>query len=129
MNNLNKDFGKLISFLCVILATLLFLNNHINLGLILSLIASASLFLSYKIPQFFSFPAKAWMGFGFILGRFLNPIFLGVLFFILISPIAILTRLFDRDELLILKNNKNKKSYWLMRQKSEEKSISFERQF
>jgi hypothetical protein len=39
----------------------------------------------------------------------------------------VITRLFGRDELLLKK--KNKKSFWLARQKTDEKFNSFEKQF
>jgi hypothetical protein len=50
-----------------------------------------------------------------------------MLFFLLITPVGVLTRLFGRDELLLKK--KNKKSYWLERPKTDEKFNSFEKQF
>jgi energy-coupling factor transporter transmembrane protein EcfT len=127
MNNLNKNFGRLISFVCISLAALLTINKEIFLGIILFLVALFFLFISHQFPHFLSLPAKAWMWLGVILGRFFNPITLGMLFFLLITPVGVLTRLFGRDELLLKK--KNKKSYWLARQKTDEKFNSFEKQF
>jgi hypothetical protein len=127
MDNLNKNFGRLISFVCISLAALLTINKEIFLGIILFLVALFFLFISHQFPHFLSLPAKAWMGLGVMLGRFFNPITLGMLFFLLITPVGVLTRLFGRDELLLKK--KNKKSYWLARQKSDEKFNSFEKQF
>ena len=127
MNNLNKNFGRLISFVCISLAALLTIDKEIFLGIILFLVALFFLFISHQFPHFLSLPAKAWMGLGVMLGRFFNPITLGMLFFLLITPVGVLTRLFGRDELLLKK--KNKKSYWLARQKSDEKFNSFEKQF
>ena len=127
MNNLNKNFGRLISFVCISLAALLTINKEIFLGIILFLVALFFLFISHQFPHFLSLPAKAWMWLGVMLGRFFNPITLGMLFFLLITPVGVLTRLFGRDELLLKK--KNKKSYWLARQKTDEKFNSFEKQF
>jgi len=127
MDNLNKNFGRLISFVCISLAALLTINKEIFLGIILFLVALFFLFISHQFPHFLSLPAKAWMWLGVMLGRFFNPITLGMLFFLLITPVGVLTRLFGRDELLLKK--KNKKSYWLARQKSDEKFNSFEKQF
>lgn len=42
---------------------------------------------------------KGWLYFGETLGRFVSPIVLGVIFFGLITPLAIALRLFGRDEL------------------------------
>ena len=127
MNNLNRNFGRLISLVFISLAILFTINKEIFLGIILFLVALVFLFLSYKFSHFFSFPAMVWIRLGVMLGRFFNPITLGMLFFLLITPVGVLTRLFGRDELLLKK--KNKKSYWLARQKSDEKFNSFEKQF
>ena len=127
MDNLNKNFGRLVSFACISLAALLAINKEIFLGIIIFLVALFFLFISHQFPHFLSLPAKAWMGLGVMLGRFFNPIMLGALFFLLITPVGMLTRLFGRDELLLKK--KNKKSYWLARQKTDDKFNSFERQF
>jgi hypothetical protein len=112
---------------CISLAALLTINKEIFLGIILFLVALFFLFISHQFPHFLSLPAKAWMWLGVMLGRFFNPITLGMLFFLLITPVGVLTRLFGRDELLLKK--KNKKSYWLARQKTDEKFNSFEKQF
>lgn len=127
MDNLNKNFGILVSFACISIAALLAINKEIFLGIIIFFVALFFLFISYQFPHFLSLPAKAWMGLGVMLGRFFNPIMLGALFFLLITPVGMLTRLFGRDELLLKK--KNKKSYWLARQKTDEKFNSFEKQF
>ena len=127
MDNLNKNFGRLISFACICIAVLLAINKEIFLGIIIFLVTLFFLFISHQFPHFLSLPAKVWMGLGVMLGRFFNPITLGMLFFLLITPVGVLTRLFGRDELLLKK--KNKKSYWLARQKTDEKFNSFERQF
>jgi hypothetical protein len=39
------------------------------------------------------------MKFSLLLARFVSPIVLGVLFYLLISPLALVLRLFGRDEL------------------------------
>jgi hypothetical protein len=45
------------------------------------------------------------------MGKFVSPIVLGIIFFLLITPVAIITRLFGRDELLIKK--REVPSYWI----------------
>jgi hypothetical protein len=127
MHNLNKNFGRLVSFACISFAALLAINKEVFLGIVVFLVALFFLFLSHQFPHFLSLPTKAWMWLGVMLGRFFNPISLGILFFLLITPVGVLTRLFGRDELLLKK--KDKKSYWLTRQESDDKSISFKRQF
>ena len=67
-----------------------------------------------------------WMGFGLVLGMIVSPIFMGVIFFMIFTPIGILMRLFGRDELLL--QFKTKPSYWTKRN-NDLQSNSFRRQF
>ena len=53
---------------------------------------------------------RLWMALGFFLGTIVNPIVMGVIFFLLFSPIGIIMRLFGRDVLFI--KLKKKPSYW-----------------
>ena len=64
-----------------------------------------------------------WMKLGLLLGRIVNPIVLGLLFFGLFTPLAILMRLFGRDELRLKK--KRNTTHWL----EEEKKSDFRDQF
>jgi hypothetical protein len=123
----SKHFGLLLSIFFFILAVYLIFNKSIFLGQFLLILSGTFFLVSIAIPKSLSRITKLWLRFGDILGRVVSPITLGLIFFILIAPIGMLTRLFGRDELLLKK--KNKKSYWLARQKTGEKFNSFERQF
>ena len=52
-----------------------------------------------------------WFKFGIILGKFVSPIVMGVIFFLIVTPISIIVKIFGKD-LLNLKYN-NQKSYWV----------------
>jgi hypothetical protein len=123
----SKHFGLLLSIFFFILAVYLIFNKSIFLGQFLLILSGTFFLVSIAIPKSLSRITKLWLRFGDILGRVVSPITLGLIFFILIAPIGMLTRLFGRDELLLKK--KNKKSYWLARQKTDEKFNSFENQF
>jgi hypothetical protein len=66
------------------------------------------------------------MRFGFLLGKIISPIILGVIFFGLITPYGIIMRMFGRDE-LNLKKIKSK-SYWIERSNISSQ-INFKKQF
>ena len=61
---------------------------------------------------------KIWFKFGILLGNFISPIFMGLIFFIVVTPTGLIMRALGKN-LLNLKNN-NKKSYWI--EKNEPKS-------
>ena len=52
-----------------------------------------------------------WFKFGVILGKFISPIIMIIIFFTVVTPIGLLMKLLRKD-LLNLKFNKNK-SYWI----------------
>jgi hypothetical protein len=56
---------------------------------------------------------KLWMRFGLLLGMIVSPIVLGVIFFGMFTPIAVLMRMSGRDELRLKFNNKA--SHWISR--------------
>ena len=62
-----------------------------------------------------------------MLGKVVSPIVLGILFFIVITPVAIGMRLFGRDALLMKKRAVC--SYWIDRDPPGPKPESFKDQF
>ena len=67
---------------------------------------------------------KGWIKFGELLGRIIAPVVMFLVFFIILTPIGIVLKLFGKD-LLKIKKNKLIKSYWIHR-----KNItSMDRQF
>ena len=70
---------------------------------------------------------KAWYQLGLLLGRVVSPLVLGVLFFIVITPVALFMRLIGRDALRIKKQHVN--SYWILRNPPGPNPESFKDQF
>ena len=69
---------------------------------------------------------KLWMRFGLLLGMIVSPIVLGIIFFGLFTPIAMLMRLSGRDELRL--KFSPEVSHWITRSEPI-KSESFKHQF
>lgn len=70
---------------------------------------------------------KLWFHLGVLLGRIFSPMVLGGMFFLLITPVGIFTRIFGRDVLRIKKPQVE--SYWLNRDPNDITSESFKNQF
>ena len=54
---------------------------------------------------------KIWFKFGVLLGNIISPIVMGIVFFIVVTPISLLMKALGKD-VLNLKKNTNK-SYWI----------------
>jgi len=70
---------------------------------------------------------KIWMAFAVVMGFIMTRIILSILFYLVITPINIISRLFGKD-FLNLKIEKEKKSYWNIRDE-EYKQSSTKKQF
>ena len=54
---------------------------------------------------------KIWFKFGLLLGKFISPLVMGLIFFLVVTPIALFMKLFKKD-VLNLKFNKDN-TYWI----------------
>ena len=59
---------------------------------------------------------KLWFRFGILLGSIVSPIVMGIVYFVVVTPVGILMRLLGKD---LLKTNKKKNvpTYWMKRDK------------
>tara|TARA_Y100001970_G_scaffold121071_1_gene150182 strand:- start:69353 stop:69754 length:402 start_codon:yes stop_codon:yes gene_type:complete len=123
----NRNFGFLFFF--VFLVASYFLYEISNKAYFLISIAFSLLFLSTALflPSILTPLNRAWMKFGFLLGRIVSPIILGLLFFVLITPVAIISKVFGRDELRL--KMKDTTTYWIKRDPSGPDKESFKNQF
>ena len=83
-----------------------------------------SLITGITQPSLLLYPYKGWMKLGHVLGWINSRIILGLVFLIVLQPIALIMRLFNYDPLRKKKNNQ--KSY---REVIKEKSIDLNRIF
>ena len=91
------------------------------------LLALLHLALAILAPQALTPVNRAWMGFGHILGRVVAPVVLGLMFLLLITPIALFFRLLGRDELRLRIDSDS--SYWVARKDPQPTPDSFQQQY
>jgi hypothetical protein len=111
----NRSFGLLffIVFIAVGLWPLI-KGEAVNIYLILiSLFFLIFGLINSKILSPFN---KAWIKFGEILGLIIAPIIMALVYFLVLTPISIIVRIFGKD-LLGLKFNKKQDTYWIDRKK------------
>ena len=106
----NRSFG-IVFFVVFLIITLypLTYGGEIRLwSLIISLIFLTLGLLKSKILAPLN---KIWFKFGILLGKIVSPLIMGIIFFLVVTPIGFIMRLLGKD-VLNLKYNKNK-SYWI----------------
>ena len=106
----NRSFGIVffIVFLLIALYPLLKDNDLRIWSLVISFIFLILGLINSKILTPLN---RLWLKFGLLLGKFISPLIMGIIFFIVVTPTGIIMRLFKKD-LLNLKYNK-KESYWI----------------
>ena len=70
---------------------------------------------------------RLWFQLGQLMGRIVSPIVLGAIFFLILTPVAVVTRLFGRDELRLKRKAVN--SYWVERKSENSTAESFKNQY
>jgi hypothetical protein len=92
------------------------------------LLAVIFLFMALVRPAILTPLNNLWFGFGLLLHRVVNPLILGLIFFLTITPIALVMRLVGKDP-LCLKFDPKAESYWIARQPPGPSGESMRRQF
>jgi hypothetical protein len=78
-------------------------------------IGAAFAVVAVVVPSILGGANRLWMKFGLLLAKIVSPIALGVLFYLVFTPIGLLMRLAGKDPLR-LKADPNAKSYWIERE-------------
>ena len=114
-NYQNRSFGLL--FFIVFLALALWpLTKKSEINLYLISIAFVFLILGLLNSKILSPLNNAWIKFGEILGRVIAPLVMALVYFLILTPISLLVRLFGKD-LIGMKFSNDIKSYWIERKK------------
>ena len=123
----NRKFGFFFTAVFA-LAGGYFLNENSVVVAYIFLVLTAAFFLVTMIKADFLLPLnKLWMHFGLLLGKVVSPIVLGVIFFGLFTPIALVMRIVGRDELRL--KVKKLPSFWKPREENTLSSTRFKNQF
>ena len=117
----NRSFG-IVFFIVFLLIGLypLLKNNDIRIWSLI--ISSVFLLLGLKNSKILTPLNILWFKFGMLLGKYVSPIVMGLVFFLVVTPTGIIMRIFNKDLLKLKKRNIN--SYWIKRdnQKSDMKN-------
>ncbi len=111
----NRSFGFLF-FVVFITIGLWPIANNESIKIWLILIALIFFILGMLNSKILTPLNKMWMSFGVLLGNFVSPIVMGIIFFGIVTPTGLLLKLFNKD-ILNLKKSSND-TYWLKKDNS-----------
>ncbi len=129
ISNSNKDiksFGITIGVILFIISAFLMYYNKEAYQLI-AIIASIFVLLGVILPILLKPIYFVWMIFAAILGWVMTRVILSVVFYLIITPIGLITKLIGEDFLSLREVESD--SYWNYRDSSEELNQNYEKQF
>ena len=112
----NRSFGILF-FIVFLILSLWPLKNGDNLNLYFLITSGIFLILGALNSKLLTPLNKTWIKFGEILGLIIAPIVMALVYFVILTPVSLIVRLFGKD-LLGLKFLKENKTYWIKRKKN-----------
>jgi hypothetical protein len=123
----NKKFGWFFTAVFAAVAAYAYWRGWSAVSLVTLMAAILFAAATLLSPQSLAPLNRLWYGLGMLLGKIISPIVLGLIFFVLITPVSLVTRLFGRDELRMKK--RNVESYWVDRSPPGPPSDSFKNQY
>ena len=112
----NKSFG-LLFFVVFLIIGLWPLKNGESLNFYFITASVVFLILGLLNSKLLSPLNKSWIKLGEILGIIIAPIVMALVYFVILTPVSIIVRVFGKD-LLGLKFSKKKETYWIKRKKN-----------
>jgi len=113
----NRSFG-IVFFIVFIIIALYPLLNADGIRIWSILVSLIFLILGLINSKILSPLNKLWFKFGILLGKIISPLVMGIIFFLVVTPIGILMKILKKD--LLNLNYNNNKTYWI--EKNEPKS-------
>lgn len=122
-----KKFGVTVGAFLIVISTLLFFYSSSSY-LYCMIIGISLVVLGFLFPWVLKPLQKVWMTLSLMLGWISTRIILSILFYIILTPIGLASRLIRKD-FLNLKIDKSQQTYWSYRNQKRYDKIDSERQF
>ena len=112
----NRSFG-LLFFVVFLIIGLWPIKNGESLNIYFLTASVIFLLLGLINSKLLSPLNKLWIKFGEILGIIIAPLVMALVYFVILTPVSLIVRIFGKD-LLGLKFLKEKETYWIKRKKN-----------
>ena len=111
----NRNFGLVFFFIFLVVSIWPLIHNE-SPRIWSAIISLAFLILVLTRSKLLTPLNRLWAKFGIILGSIIAPIVMGVVFFLVVTPIGLVMKIIGKD-LLSIKYDKKKETYWVKRDK------------
>ena len=115
----NKSFGIIFSIFFILVTIYLFYKTN-QINVITSTLSIIFLLLGLFNSKILTPLNFVWFKFGILLSRIISPLVMLMIFFAIVTPLAILAKIVRKDFLnLDKKKNIKKSTYWIEKEKYE----------
>ena len=123
----DRKFGVFAATILAVLAAWSFHRHRMTAAQLLAALSAVTALLAVVRPGVLHLPNRGWMGLGLLLNKVTSPIILGLVFFLVITPVGLALRLAGRDELRLRRPAAG--SHWIRRAAPAVTAASFRNQF
>lgn len=123
----NKVFGLFFTAVFSIVGCYFFILRYEFYSYLFFILSFIFILITYFKSELMLPLNRLWMIFGYLLGMLMSPIIFGLIFFGLITPLALVMRVLGRDALK-LKFCKQS-TYWTLVDKPEKTTTNFKKQY
>ena len=113
----NRSFG-IVFFVIFLIIALWPLRSDSDIRIIPLLISLIFLILGLINSNLLKPLNLIWMKFGLMLGKFMNPIIMGLIYYLTVVPTGLIFKILNKN-LLNVKKKKDQKSYWIIKKKTQ----------
>lgn len=110
-----RSFGLLFSIVAVVLAAVAWYTNFFILSIALTCASALLLVAAYLFPKLLSPLLKGWMRFAIVLAGVLNPVIMGLIFFLAVWPTKAALLLFGDVSTKKIAIEPTADTYWVIR--------------
>ena len=124
----NRSFGLVFVFVFALVAVWPWIFGTGSVRVWSASIAGLRMVIALFVPSVLARFNRLWMKFGLLLHRVVNPLTMGMIFFLTVTPTALIFRVLGKDPLR-LKLDPKAASYWIYRDPPGPKPDSMTQQF
>jgi hypothetical protein len=107
-----RKFGLMVGGAFLLLAALLWWRAHTGAALVAAVLGAALVLGGLAVPARMGPIYRAWMGMALAMSRVTTPLFMGLIYFLVLTPTGLIARLLGHSPLA---RSRNIGSYWLSR--------------
>jgi len=123
----NRNFGWVFTAAFVVIALWPLVSGNLPRWWAL-IVAALFLLITLFAPALLGLPKRLWLRFSKLLSRIISPVVLALIFYVFVTPLGALMRIFGQDSLR-LRGSRRRDSYWIKRDPPGPKPGSLNNQF